>query len=296
MSSMVCIMRFWVRFLTILVAFALAACIAEREQGLPDPLRIAVLPDQEPDRLIERYTPLTEYLAEELGVAVELTLPQSYQHLLDLFHRREVDLAYFGGVTFVQAHLRDGAAPLVMRDVDAKFTSYFIVRADEPAGLISDMEGRRLSFGSRLSTSGHLMPRHFLTESGIAPEEYFGSVSYSGAHDRTAMLVRDGAADIGVANSVVIDAMFADGRLRPDEVRILWETPPYADYVWALRAGFSEDVVNRVRNRFLALSHRNQHHSEILNRLSARLFLPAGAHDFNHLRVLYAELSEGQAQ
>jgi phosphonate transport system substrate-binding protein len=278
------------------LALVLAACVPEKEQELPNPLRIAVLPDQEPDRLIERYTPLTEYLGKELGVEVELTVPQSYGHLLELFHDRDVDLAYFGGVTFVQANLRDGAEALVMRDVDAKFTSYFLVRTDEPATQIGDMAGRRFSFGSSLSTSGHLMPRYFLRESNIVPEDFFDDVAYSGAHDQTAISVRDGLADVGVANSVVIDNMFKDGRLRTDQVRILSETPPYADYVWALRSGFSEASTDRLRDLFLALSHQSQDHSRVLESLGARMFLPAGASDFNQLETLLSELGQTEAQ
>ena len=180
-------MRYRARYLMLFLAFVLTACVLDEEKGLPDPLRIAVLPDQESDQLIEIYTPLKEYLSAELGVQVELKVPQSYSHLLDMFHDHEADLVYFGGVTYVQARLRDDAKPLVMRDVDAKFTSYFIVRADETARQISDMAGRKLSFGSQLSTSGHFMPRQFLLNSGIVPEDYFDDVVYSGAHDRTAI-------------------------------------------------------------------------------------------------------------
>ena len=183
-----------------------------------------------------------------------------------------------------------------MRDIDAKFTSYFIVRADETANRIADMRSRRLSFGSRLSTSGHLMPRQFLNESGIVPEDYFDDVAYSGAHDLTAMMVRDGVADIGAVNSLVIDTMFKDGRLRSDEVRILWESPPYADYVWALRRDFGEVSENRLRESFLSLSRQNPTDSAILDRLGARMFLPASTHDFLQLRTLYSQLSEARAK
>jgi phosphonate transport system substrate-binding protein len=289
-------MRYRSHWFIILLAFVLTACGSDEDKGFPDPFRIAVLPDQETNQLIERYTPLTEYLSAELGVQVVLKVPQSYQNLLDLFHDKEIDFAYFGGVTFVQANLIDGAKPLVMRDIDAKFTSYFIVRADETANQIADMRGRRLSFGSRLSTSGHLMPRQYLNDSGIVPEDYFDDVAYSGAHDLTAMMVRDGLADIGAVNSVVIDAMFKDGRLRSDEVRILWESPPYADYVWALRSDFSEASENRLRDSFLALSRQSPTDSAILDRLGARMFLPASAHDFVQLQTLYSQLSEAHAK
>ena len=109
-------------------------------------------------------------------------------------------------------------------------------------------------------------------------------------------MVRDGLADIGAVNSVVVDAMLRDGRLRPDDIRILWKSPPFADYVWAVRSEFSEATTNRLRNSFLALSHRNLPHAEILNRLGAQMFLPASIEDFDQLTRLYSELSKAQSK
>jgi len=275
----------------VVLALVSAACSPGEGLSQPKLLRIGILPDQGRDRLIERYTPLADYLAEELGVPVKIRIPRSYDRLLKLFHDKEVDLAYFGGITFVQANLRSGAMPLVMRDVDAKFTSYFIVRAEETAKSIGDLAGRRLSFGSPLSTSGHFMPRYFMRQSKIIPEDFFGDIIYSGAHDRTAFLVRDGKADLGVANSAVIDTMIEDGRLRPNEIRVLWQTPPHADYVWSLRSGFNKKFVNRLRDTFLGLSRQNAHQAKILRRLGARIFLPASLNDFVQLKVLFNEMS-----
>jgi phosphonate transport system substrate-binding protein len=275
----------------VVLALISAACSPDEGLSQPDLLRIGVLPDQGRDQLIDRYAPLAEYLAEELSVPVKIRVPRSYDHLLELFHDKEVDLAYFGGITFVQANLQSGAVPLVMRDVDAKFTSYFIVRTGETAKNIRDLAGRRLGFGSRQSTSGHFMPRYFLLQSKILAEDFFGDIIYSGAHDRTALLVRDGKADLGVANSAVIDSMIEDGRLRSNEIRVLWETPPYADYVWSLRPGFNESFVNRLRDAFLGLSRQNVRQAKILERLGAQIFIPAGTSDFSQLKALFAEMS-----
>ena len=69
------------------------------------------------------------------------------------------------------------------------------------------------------------MPRHFMcSDKQIIPEVFFSEVHYSGAHDKTAYLVRDGTIDLGVANSEIIKKMIRDGRLKENDVRVLWET------------------------------------------------------------------------
>lgn len=176
-------------------------------------LRIGVLPDESAEALRQRYRLLFEYLEHEAGLTSELVLPADYNDLLTKFGKGEVDIAYFGGMTFVKARAAHGAVPLVMRDVDSRFTSVLLVPGAGPFEKLDDLKDTRFSFGSRLSTSGHLMPRHFLeTEYGIVPEEYFSDVRYSGKHDLTAYRVRDQKVDAGIANSEIVRKMQADGR------------------------------------------------------------------------------------
>jgi phosphonate transport system substrate-binding protein len=254
-------------------------------------LRVGILPDVSAGILQQRYTPLLDYLAAETGINFKLVVPEDYADLLRLFREHQVDLAYFGGFTFVKAWTFYAARPLVMREIDTRFTSLFLVRGDDSALELADFKGRTFSFGSKLSTSGHLMPRHFMAvEKQIVPEQFFSEVHYSGAHDRTAYLVRDGKFDLGVANTEIIMAMIKDGRLKQGEIRTLWQTPPYSDYVWAVQDYLDEDVTTQLRNAFLKLDINNKEHNKVLLRLGARIFLPAVASDFVRLKMVAESL------
>ena len=243
-------------------------------------LRIGVLPDQNPETLKKRFEPVLDYLSEKLQLSCELIVPESYPDLLQLFHDQKVDLAYFGGYSYVKARQRDGAIPLVMRRIDTRFTSLFIVKASNPAQTLESLENRSIAFGSSLSTSGHLMPRHFLQQKNITPESFFSSVQYSGAHDKTAYWVRDGKVDVGAANATTIRSILEKGLIKPNEIRILWETPPYANYVWAIRPQFAGSFNTSIRDAFLQLSPTDADHSRILKNLDAIGYIPADPDDF----------------
>jgi ABC-type phosphate/phosphonate transport system substrate-binding protein len=46
------------------------------------------------------------------------------------------------------------------------------------------------TFGSRSSTSSHLMPRkYFMEQAGVPPEQVFRTVAYSGSHDVVMQMV-----------------------------------------------------------------------------------------------------------
>lgn len=278
--------------LVFILCAVLSGCPPKKEEVEPplELLRIGILPDETKDKLVARYTPLFNYLSEEIDIPYKLVIPDTYSELVELFHDGKVDLAYFGGFTFVKAHVQDDAISLVMRDVDTRFTSYYLVRADSDAGTLMDFKGKRFSFGSNLSTSGHLMPRHFMNEIGITPENFFSEVIYSGKHDQTAYHVRDGKADLGVANSAVIKKMYKEGRLSEKEVRIMSETPPYPDYVWAAQSSLDATLRKKIKDAFLNLSPENGAHARILAGIDAGRFLPAEVSDFNMLADVVNDL------
>jgi len=277
--------------LIVLSAFSIPACSDRADmQTMPDVLKIGILPDESEAELLRRYTPLFHYLSDKLDITYSLVIPASYQDLLDQFATGNIDLAYFGGFTFILAHDKYDAKPLVMRDVDTRFTSYFIVKSDNKSTKLDDFKSKRFSFGSKLSTSGHLMPRYFLKQKEIVPEEYFTKVEYSGAHDKTVYSVRDDNVDIGVTNAKIFDKMLQDKRISFNEVRILMESPPYPDYVWVLQNKFDPLIQTKIQNVFLSLSPANSEHAKIFSGLDAGGFLPAAVSDFQYLHDISHEL------
>lgn len=247
----------------------------------PSLINVGVLPDESPEILQARYKPLLEYLSQDTGLEFKLEIPSDYSGLINLFRDKKVDLVYFGGLTFVQTQKLYAAKPLVMRNVDTHFTSYFLVKSDSQARNINEFRGKVFSFGNLQSTSGHLMPRYFLQrELNTDPMDFFGEVLYSGAHDQTAYDVRDGKVDLGVANSQIIRDMYADGRLVEGDLRILKETPPFPNYVWTVHEDMDISIQILLRDAFLKLDTGNDSHVNILKMIGAKSYVPAGKKQF----------------
>ena len=267
------------------------ACAEDRQHDSRlSVLRVGILPDQQEEALRSRYVPLLDYLSRQLNIPYELTIPNSYDELLNLFQEGKIDLARFGGVTFAKAHIISEAVPVAMRDVDVHYTSLFISSAKNQGKQVSDFRGKSFAFGSQLSTSGHVMPRYFLEqELNVVPEAFFGSIEFSGRHDLTAEWVQDGVVDLGAANPIVVREMLADGRLRSDDISIIWETPPFANYVWAVQAYVGPADVAALLDVFLTLSQDNEEHAHVLKRLHADGFLPASKTDYTALLSVIRE-------
>ena len=280
--------------LPLLLAFCIAMLIACDNQStsgepLPEVLRIGILPDDNEQSLRRRHTPLFDYLSQELSLTYEFVIPESYADLLAQFTEGKIDLAYFGGFTFVKAQQMSGAIPVVMRDIDTRFTSYLITNKKHAGKNVNDFKNMTLSFGSKLSTSGHLMPRYFLTKKIGEPETFFGHILYSGAHDATVKNVKDDIAAIGAVNANILDTMFQNGQITHNDIHIINETPPYPDYVWAVPPRINQSGRLKLRNAFLSLLPTDERHAEILRSAGANGFLPASNSEFTPLLKIAIE-------
>jgi len=263
----------------------------EQPRNTPLTIHVGILPDEDVNKLHQRYDSFLKYLSKEIGIEFKLVIPASYTELLQMFGSHRVDLAYFGGLTFLKANILFHAEPLVMREVDSRFTSWFIVKKDNTAQNLREFKNKSFSFGSALSTSGHLMPRYFMQiEKNIIPEDFFSKVQYSNTHDNTVYLVRDRVVDLGVANSEIIKRMISDGRLHKNDIRILWETPPYPDYVWAIHSHFNDKLKISLRNAFLKLDFQNTVQRKILSKMGTESFLPTETNDFISLKKIAKSL------
>src|SRR5436190_19712491 len=61
------------------------------------------IPDQDETRLVERFTRVAEYLQSKLGASVKYLPVKSYPAAVTAFTNGQVQLAWFGGFTGVQA-------------------------------------------------------------------------------------------------------------------------------------------------------------------------------------------------
>ena len=171
-----------------------------------------------------------------------------------------------------------------MRDVDVAFRSCYVTRADDPRLFLEAFEDSAFSFGPELSTSGHLMPRHFMQRAGIVPENFFAVVQHSAGHEDTAMRVADAVVDLGVMNCSIYEEMVESGALSDRNIRLLAKTPAYVNYVWAIQPDISEELKRDLVDAFLALDITVAEHETILRPLRAHVFLPVGRADFIDVR------------
>lgn len=266
-----------------LAALLLAFGVAAQAQQV---LRVTAIPDESPTELARKAAPLVKYLEAKLGMKVEFTPVTDYAASVETLINHKVDLAWFGGFTFVQASVRSGGQviPLVQREEDAHFRSVFIT-SDPAIKTLADLKGKDLSFGAQSSTSGHLMPRSALLQAGIDPDKDLKRVAYSGAHDATIAAVAAGKVQAGALNVSVWDKFVADKRVDTDKVRVFYTTPPFYDYNWSVSSAMPEALRNKIAQAFLALDRSTPEGREILDLQRATRFIPTRPENYQGIET-----------
>ena len=248
--------------------------------------RITAIPDESPTELARKAEPLVKYLEAKLGMKVEYTPVTDYAAAVETLVNKKVDMAWFGGFTFVQANARSGgkAIPIVQREEDEKFRSVFIT-ADPAIKTLADLKGKDVSFGSQSSTSGHLMPRSFLLQAGVDPDKDFKRVAFSGAHDATIAAVASGKVQAGALNISVWDKFVADKKVDTDKVKVFYTTPPYYDYNWTVHADMPAATREKLTAALLALSKDTAEGKAILELQRATRFVPSKAENYKGIEA-----------
>ena len=204
-------------------------------------LTFTAIPDQDTTRLQTRFGKIADYLSEKLEIAVKYIPVKSYSASVQAFKNNEVQLAWFGGLSGVQARIAVPESVAIAQGAeDPDFISYFIANTSTGLSFSEEfpkaIKDKTFTFGSKGSTSGRLMPEYFVREAfGMAPREVFKRVGFSGDHSKTLALVQAGSYEVGAMNFKVWQKEVDAGKVDPNKVQVIWRTPLYPDYNWTIR-------------------------------------------------------------
>ncbi len=276
--------------LSLLLTLWLVASVASAETFV-----FTAIPDEDETRLQKRFQAVADYLAEELEVDVRFVPVKSYAAAVSAFRNDQVQLAWFGALSGVQARERvEGSEALAQGAEDEEFFTYIIAHKStglEPdSGLTDAMRDMTFTFGSKGSTSGRLVPEYYLREKfGEAPDEVFSRVGYSGNHSRTASLVASGAYQLGAVNYTVWETELEAGNIDPDDAYVVYKTPRYPNYQWSIRGDvnerFGEGFTDKVRQALL-----NMDDPAMLESFPRSKFIPASNDDYAVIRDVAQEI------
>jgi phosphonate transport system substrate-binding protein len=249
--------------------------------------RVTTIPEEAATEQVRKFAPIATYLEKKLGLKVEFTPVADYPAAVEALVNKKVDMVWFGGFTHVQAQIRSGGKiiPIAQREEDTKFQSVFIAKTDSGIRKLEDLKGKQISFGSQSSTSGHLMPRHFLLQAKIDPDKDFKRIAYSGAHDATIASVVSGKVEAAALDITVWRKFVAENKVDTKAVDVFYTTPPFFNYNWSVHADMPADLRTKVTKALLDLDPATPEGKEILQLNRATRYIPTSPENYKGIEA-----------
>ena len=221
-------------------------------------LRLAFIPQENPDKLLGDIEAITGWLASEIGVPVEGFVTIDHAAAVEALRNGDADISFMGALPFVLAEAEIGAVPLlseVYRDAPS-YTGRIFVRRDSGIGALADLRGRDIAFADPISESGYLYPLAEFVEARLidgpgAAEAFFGRVFFAGGYQQAMQAMAEGLVDAAGASQ------YADLLLTPQQqAQVTWiaESPPIPSHVVIARPGLDAEVQDRFTNAMLRLN------------------------------------------
>jgi phosphonate transport system substrate-binding protein len=268
------------RTFSAIAVVVLCACTQQKEGGV---LRVSMIPTTDPTKAIRELQPLKDRLSRAAGVPVDFTIPNNYAAVVEALVNDQLDIAFLGGFTYVQAVQRASVRPLVQRERDQNFHTLFVTQPGSRIQSLNDLAGHSFAFGDVNSTSGHLMPEYYMRQANVHPQVIAKAI-YTGGHDATLLAVSSGKVDAGALDEAVFQRLTTTGKVDPKSIRVFSTTPAFFDYVWVARKGLPDARAKAVADAFLSLDASDPAQKGILDSLSASRYVPADDKSYDKLR------------
>lgn len=195
-------------------------------------LRIALLPNEAPDKELKKHATMTNHLEKILGMKVKVQVGIDYTAVIEALRNNHVDVAYLGPFSYVLADIatKGNVEPLVVgvrkKSGKSAYNSVIVARTDSGINKAKDFGKKHtISFSDPASTSGFLVPSYRFAQLGIDPQKDFKQVIFAGGHVASLMALNSGKVDGAGTNLPTLEKSIKKGVIDGTKIKIIWKSP-----------------------------------------------------------------------
>jgi phosphonate transport system substrate-binding protein len=258
--------------------------MAAKKRNGKKTVSFGVIPRDNPRILYEKYQPLLDYLSEKTPYSYELVIKKNYEDTVEALGHGEVEVALLGPLTYLEARAKYGAICILKPkgiNGNASYKSVIIKRKDSSVNSANGLKGKSMAFSASKSTSGNLMPRYILANSGIHLNELSGYANFD-YHDSVVKAVLKGQYDAGAVRDSVARKYMKLG------IEVIAESPNIPTGPLVVGPGTPFSAIENIKKALLGLNPNNPNHQKILKRLDDDFrngFMEASDKDYADIRA-----------
>ena len=217
------------------------------------PLRVLMVPaDTGTNDITRDYAPVFEGITKNYGIHFDLKAGSSYAAVVEGMCNNQADIAWFGASTYGEANNKCGVDLLAVdvKKGDSSYYSGIFVRKDSGIKMISQLKGKRMSFGSTSSTSSFNFPVAMMIAGGVDPVQDLNKVIIAGSHSASLAALSAGKVDAAAASYNSFGKAVKKGAIDPALFKPLAKSQAIPNPPLAMNKGLSVSLKTKLREAF----------------------------------------------
>ncbi|MFZ3087761.1 MAG: phosphate/phosphite/phosphonate ABC transporter substrate-binding protein [Methylotenera sp.] len=234
---------------------------------------VGIHPLHNPQRLIEVYGPIVEYINLHIPEArFRLEASRNYEEFDKKLYAGHFDFAMPNPYQTVRA-LKHGYHVFAKMGDDEEFRGIILVRKDSGIRKVSDLKGKTVSYPAKSALAATMMPQYYLHTHGIDVNRDIEN-HYVGSQESSILNVFRGHVAAAATWPLPWKSFSAEHPEMASQLEVKWQTAPLQNNSWVVRHDVPQLIVNKFKMRLLSLNDSPEG-KRMLARLPISRFEPA---------------------
>ncbi|KZL09059.1 phosphate/phosphite/phosphonate ABC transporter substrate-binding protein [Pseudovibrio sp. Ad26] len=242
----------------LLITSSFSGMLVAAEQSQAEDLKLAFIPQENPDKLLGDIEVITKWLSDRTGLEVKGFVTIDHAAAVEALRNGDADISFMGALPFVLAEKEIGAKPLLSEVYKGapSYTGRIFVRKDSGITSLEGLKGKTIAFADPISESGYMYPLNLFIEAGLfdkpgKADNFFDRSFFAGGYQQSMQAMATGLVDAAGSSQ------YADLLLTPEqqsEVISIAKSEPIPSHMVIARQGLDSAVEAKFVDAMLALN------------------------------------------
>lgn len=254
------------------------------------PLRLGIFPRRNVKLTYKLFTPLAQYLSEQLNRDVILETAKSFSVFWGKVKQGRYDIVHFNQYHYIVSHENYGYDVIAANKElgKAEISGALIVRKDSGIEQISDLKDKTILFGGgKRAMQSYISATWLLRKGGLQANDYIEKFAINPPNTIISTYFK--RADASGSGDGVMRLGNVQKRIDITQLKILAKTKPMIHLPWAVKSQLSIELRAKIKDILINLD-KSTKGLQVLKKSKLDALVPATDSDFNDHRKIITDI------
>lgn len=224
--------------------------------ALTKEITMGVFPRRNAKITIKSFTPLAQYLEQQLGVKINLQTAKTFKQFWQNVQQRKYDIVHFNQLHYILSHDAQGYEVIVKNEEfgSDKLAGAIVVRTDSGINKLSDLKGKTILFGGGSKAMiAYVVNKSLLLQAGLNEGDYIEKFAINPPNATIAMY-RGRADAAGIGDVGLKLPVLKKKGVDVANLKVIAQSEPLPHIPWAVNADMAPALREKIKAAMLRLN------------------------------------------